>query len=473
VLRWTGGRIVGEVTAGADTQVTIRGPDPKELYRSVGATGPAGGTLKLAGTTTLSGPGMLSLTGASPRLQNRGTLTVTGPGPASVSASTGSIVINAAGRFVVNTETTIANAEFRNRGHVEVAADLSLSGISGALAYDQQEGRTDLVGGDVDANGVIRLQKGSLRGTGDVQTSLLTSRAIVSPGKPETLDAGTLHVTGEFTQHDEGLLRMDVKTREEHDQIAVTGKARVAGRLNVRNAQQFSPRPSDQLPLLSAGDLAVTSTFAGVTHDPLPVPRDLMAWTTTRRILLVNARKPGGPAGPDSACSARQSAQIRAALAVAFTSLRRTVSSVQQPDPVTDAELLRFFGPSATADRPAIALRFARILAGLRSAPVECEDDDSVLCSDIAGDGTTLAYVILPAQTIHACQPRLARETDLERLQTMVHEGAHAFLRLTRLTDVYYGSGCADTQKTLALTDAQRRKQPDAYACLVRLLNDR
>jgi hypothetical protein len=44
---------------------------------------------------------------------------------------------------------------------------------------------------------------------------------------------------GEFTQHDQGLLRMDVKTREEHDQIAVNGKARVAGRLNVRNAQQF------------------------------------------------------------------------------------------------------------------------------------------------------------------------------------------------------------------------------------------
>ena len=53
-------------------------------------------------------------------------------------------------------------------------------------------------------------------------------------------------------------------------------------------------------------------------------------------------------------------------------------------------------------------------------------------------------------------------------MATMVHEGAHRFIDAD--DEAYYTLDCAQTDKTRALDDSDRRDNADSYGCLVQTL---
>jgi hypothetical protein len=84
-----------------------------------------------------------------------------------------------------------------------------------------------------------------------------------------------------------------------------------------------------------------------------------------------------------------------------------------------------------------------------------------------------LAYVrYIPAYfglgSIHVCQPAFHNLTPLQRMATLVHEGAHRYLDATG--DTYFTLDCQPTPATNAMSDLERLNNADSYGCLVQTL---
>jgi hypothetical protein len=185
-----------------------------------------------------------------------------------------------------------------------------------------------------------------------------------------------------------------------------------------------------------------------------------------------DVQQPDGDKTKTEDCPDDQAREINAAIAAASPAILSTISAILHQTPATTAALQTYFGTSGPSQAAHIALRLAVIERRLPGATVECEMPGSFLYNFFCGDA--LAYVRpIPAffglANIHVCQPQFSRLTEVQRVATVIHEGAH---RYTDASDkAYYTLDCQQTPATAALSDYDRSVNADSYACLVQALH--
>ena len=234
---WAGGSISGAVTLSTVAGVTITPTWVKYLRNINGGAVPS--TLRItvptkvvAGTKTAINKIDLGWS----RLTLAGTTSVAGY----VEFFGGELVNTGTITFApgAGVQVSRTNGEFVNSGTAKVVnGTLFIKGGD----YWQRTGTTDIAAAATvttyySGNKVL-ITAGGLTGTGIINTSLYNDKGTVSPGSAA---AGTLRVTGTFTQAATGTLAMDV-SRTSRDRLTVDGAATLGGRLWLRTLGSVTP----------------------------------------------------------------------------------------------------------------------------------------------------------------------------------------------------------------------------------------
>jgi hypothetical protein len=271
----------------------------------------SGGVQSGTGKTVIAAGATGTMTSASPKflgriLENNGTLTYSGSGfqfgisggPGVLTnlatgvlnlSGDGDIAVLQAGANAINNSGTLnrtgagsssvaSGISFTTTGSVNVTAGtFDVAGV-----YLQTAGTTTLSSGaTLAAAGGVSIDGGLLTGVGTISGNL-TNKAQVSPGGVGT--AGTLNVTGSFTQTAAGVLNMELGGvgAGTFDKLTVGGLASLNGTLNVLLINGFNPTNGNVFQILTFGSR--TGNFAtmsglnlggGLELDPVFNPNDL------------------------------------------------------------------------------------------------------------------------------------------------------------------------------------------------------
>ncbi|TVR55499.1 MAG: hypothetical protein EA425_00635, partial [Puniceicoccaceae bacterium] len=149
-----------------------------------------------------------------------------------------------------NTSFPNSNTSVINHGTVTIDDDLTLT-INGT--YTQEAGQTLLNNATLDSSGPVVINGGSLEGTGTVDASLDNAGSLIPGASP-----GRLAITGAYTQQAAGNLAVEVAgftPETEHDLVAVTGSATLAGSIEVTLLDGFQPEFGDTFTILTAASV--------------------------------------------------------------------------------------------------------------------------------------------------------------------------------------------------------------------------
>jgi hypothetical protein len=321
-LSWSGGNMAagtGKTSLASTAVGTISGSGNKWLSR----------TLENAGTLDYNGSNLLFGFGAAEAgvLDNLGTgiFTADGDGDFGV-ANAGAHAITNGGTFNrigAGTTSVASGITFTTSNSVDVQAGT----LDIADAYIQTGGVTILAAGTtLSAGGDVDIQSGSLRGFGAIGGNLINSGQ-VRPGGAGV--AGTLSVTGDYTQTASGTLQIEIggTGAGTFDVLAVTGAVTLDGSLNVALINSFNPALSDSFTVLTFasrnGDFASKNGLAiggGKQLDPVYNTNDLTLVT----IAAIPAPKPGEQSG---GVETESPDRRRAASDEAFQKFFRTAAS--------------------------------------------------------------------------------------------------------------------------------------------------
>ncbi len=264
---WTGGQIDGAITVASGTRLLVEGSATKTLASD--AVGP--GRLTANGTSTIAGPGVLSM--AYGTLTNGGTMTL-GAG-ALIRGSACCVTppkVQNNGTLIGDAGTgtaTINLLAFTNSG--------TLDAHSGTLEIDtidpvQTKGTTLLDGGTLGSDHTLQLKKGKLVGVGTIAAAVANTGASVLPGPLAPKNApGVLRITRTYSQSGKGSFKADVTGAAPgtgYDQLAVGGAVTLGGTLAIKTKKTFHPAAGSHVSVVTA--LSRTGTFATVTGTAIP-----------------------------------------------------------------------------------------------------------------------------------------------------------------------------------------------------------
>ena len=351
VARFSGGTFSGGVLRGAltgelagSTNATLNGVNIEGVLalRNGEGVGIAGvsvnsGTLKLNsssfltdlrlnGDATINGSGTILLSNSNNnriygdsnayRLTIGAGQTLRGAGQLGVNqlkiTNNGAIV---ADQTVALTINPTASDPLTNRGTVEVAtgSQMTLSGSN--LLQDGSAART-VVNGTLTMP-LIDLGAGSLSGTGTIIGAVSNSGGSVAPGA----SPGKLAIQGNYTQGAGGSFDVEINGLQqgvEHDWLAITGTASLAGTLRLNFG--YTPILGSSFVILTSGGLR-SGTFSSLIQ---PSGWDLVATYNPHDVTLTVAAVPE----PETY------ALMFAGLAlVGFAARRRKAASLSQPAP--------------------------------------------------------------------------------------------------------------------------------------------
>lgn len=249
-VTWTAGILAGAGTTRANGGLSISGASTKALT--------TGRTLLNSALATWTGSGPISLRPGC-QIDNTGTwdvqtdadLTTVGGGTALI-ANTGLF------RKSAGVGTTDVQRAFANGGTVEALAGTLLY----SAGYSQTAGSTLVNGGTLQSTTNLDILGGTLRGVGSVNAAVVSS-GLVAPG----LSAGLLNVGGNYTQTATGSYGVEIgglAPGTQHDRMAVTGSAGLAGTLNVSLIGGFNPAPGDSFTILTCASRSGTFTTANL-----------------------------------------------------------------------------------------------------------------------------------------------------------------------------------------------------------------
>jgi hypothetical protein len=261
-MNWTGGTIAGagstDIAAGA--ALNISGTADKTFN---------GGTVNNAGPATWTDSGRIAgyyggtfnnqATGVF-EAQNDSSFFNSSGGAPTFNNNAGATFRKSAG-----SGTTTMGGPFNNSGTVDVR-----SGMLTLSTFVQTAGSTLLNGGGISiGTGTLNINGGSLGGAGTV-TGNVSNAGAVSPGA----SAGTLAITGNYTQTATGVLNIEVGAAS-YDVLQVGGAATLAGTLNITRLSGYVPPAGSSFPVLTyasrSGSFTTTNgldTGGGQTFQP-------------------------------------------------------------------------------------------------------------------------------------------------------------------------------------------------------------
>ncbi len=144
--------------------------------------------------------------------------------------------------------------------------------------------------------GTVDIQGGVLEGSGTIDAHLVNAGQVNPGDTGNTRAAGTLIVTGNYTQRATGTLNIDLggPGAGQYDQLRITGTATLGGTLNIRLFNyQLKPDDSFQAVLLFSSRSGVFDRFNGQELSPtLDLVLSFEPATNPVRLTLVTQRKP-------------------------------------------------------------------------------------------------------------------------------------------------------------------------------------
>jgi hypothetical protein len=143
-------------------------------------------------------------------------------------------------------------------GTLEVDSELD---VSGELTLSN--------GGSVEVGETLKIwSAGTVQGDGTITANVIINAGTVKPG----ISPGTLSVNGDYTQEAGGLLEIELAGTtpgSEHDQVAITGEATLAGTLELSLIGEYVPDFYDKFVILTAGTLnGMFDTITGYSVSP-------------------------------------------------------------------------------------------------------------------------------------------------------------------------------------------------------------
>lgn len=276
LLTWSGGAMGGSGQTRADGGLLM---------------GPTFGVTRVLDGRRLDNAGAATMTACCLSLSNGAVLTnlagatFDGQGGAGISAGAGgpAPVLRNAGAFRASAGAGFAffSVPFQNTGTVEVqAGTLDLGG-----GYVQTAGTTVLAGGRLASmsGAPVEIRGGTLAGSGTIDAAVLNAGR-VAPG----LSPGGLTLTRGYTQTADGVLSVELgglTPGSQHDQLAVSGAAALAGTLEVRLLAPFVPAHGDRFQVLTFA--SPSGTFDAVAGADLGAGRSLVAEYGATAVTLV------------------------------------------------------------------------------------------------------------------------------------------------------------------------------------------
>lgn len=210
------------------------------LIQSIGFITASGAPLaiRVAGNVTSTDTTGYTNTASTITLTGSATTSFTGPG----SGTQGSLAIDKTGAADI----------------AQLASDETFAGIGVSRGVFDLNGRTAITS--------FFIGGGTLSGIGTIVGDVSVLTGTVSPGGSGT--AGTLTISGNYTQDAGGVLAMDVGglTSSDFDQVLITGALALGGGIEVTLINNFVPSQGSSLPVILAG--SVTGVFATETTAP-------------------------------------------------------------------------------------------------------------------------------------------------------------------------------------------------------------
>ena len=240
-----------------------------------------GAGLILAGTSTATDAGTFNLTNGALTIAPGGTLDIAADGlsmtdggsSADLTVQPGGTLERTAAGSAGSISVPVASA-----GTISVEAGrLTIAGHS----LTQATGLTDVAPGAelrVTSPGVLDLHGGTLAGAGTVTAAVDNAGATVAPGA----STGILTIAGSYSQGPGGTLRAEMNGTTpgtQHDQLAVTGSATLAGALAIVSGTGYTPQLTDTFTIVTAGSRS--GTFAMLTGAQLADRRYRTEYTPT------------------------------------------------------------------------------------------------------------------------------------------------------------------------------------------------
>ncbi len=232
-LTWTGGQQIGTgaTTIASSASLDISGIEAKTLTR----------TLNNDGAATWSEMGDIDDAQSGALINN-----------------SGSFSIQPAGSFAFT-------GNFANAGTIAILSGEVIFGQS----FTQTAGLTNLSGGNVQFGQTASFNGGELIGDGTISGSISNSGATIRPGGSGA--AGTLTLTGDYTQIAGGILDVEIggsTAGTTYDQLVIGGTATLGGTMTAAFINGFTPTAGDIFTVLTSS--IRTGTFATV-NAPAPL----------------------------------------------------------------------------------------------------------------------------------------------------------------------------------------------------------
>ena len=144
-----------------------------------------------------------------------------------------------------NTSTRINFLTLENHGSIESHSGL-LQLQDRDWSFVDRGGSLKLFNASIQIPGTVVL-RGELTGTGTFIGSV-TNQGVIRPG----VGTGALTIQGNLTQTLDGMLDIQLGGTTQHDQLVVTGTARLHGGINVSRINGYVPSVSDTFRVLAA-----------------------------------------------------------------------------------------------------------------------------------------------------------------------------------------------------------------------------
>ena len=284
-VTWTGGSIIDDavVVISPGGTLTIEGDETKQfsaryVWTQYTKSYP---TLRNEGGATVTGAGDLTCVGvpsgysdsAHGKLQNAETFDIQSDAGFTEN-SYGFGTIENSGEFSKSggSGTSGVSWAFTNTGTVEAASGT----LSFSDTFTQTAGATVLAGGSIQTSSSLRIEGGTLSGSGLVVGGVNNTGGVVAPGA----SAGLLQISGAYSQSASAGLVIELGGTvrgDEYDALDVGGSLSPGGTLQVELIGEFAPETGNTFHILN-WDTLTGSTFNAVE---LPELTGRKAWDTS------------------------------------------------------------------------------------------------------------------------------------------------------------------------------------------------
>ncbi len=166
-------------------------------------------------------------------------------------------------------------------------------------------------------------------------------------------------------------------------------------------------------------------------------------------------------------CSDKMSRQISEAISCGVSDLFSTIDALRERPltPLTRDAMWLSLRTTSEEAAEGIAEKLESVTKELNDAKIACDEPGIVFCATEHDRG----YVNPLTGTIHICKANWETANDLVRERAVIHEGLHAFARLSGIDEKYHEDDCTEGD-VVGLGRFFRLQNADSLACMVMLL---